>query len=78
MITSRVNAEQLAHVVSAVSLVIGAGLTAAPRPVAKVFGYGDHAGFPTPSGSSTWRSPLACCAGRPRWPWMAGRAALNW
>lgn len=74
---SRVKAEHLANVVGAVTLAIGAGLTAAPQPVAKALGYGDHVGFARTIGIIDLALTPGLLRGRPRWPWMAGRAALN-
>ncbi|MCI2420899.1 hypothetical protein MOQ72_25985 [Saccharopolyspora sp. K220] len=69
--------EQLANIVGLVTLAMGTGLTAAPKPVGKALGLGEHAGFARTIGIIDLALTPGLLRGHPRWPWMAGRAALN-
>ncbi|MEV0703333.1 hypothetical protein AB0I53_36210 [Saccharopolyspora sp. NPDC050389] len=69
--------EKLSGVVGIVTLAMGAGLTAATRPVSKALGLGDDVVFARTVGIVDLALTPGLLRGRPRWPWMAGRTALN-
>lgn len=71
------NTDRLANVVGTVTLVLGTALTVAPRRGAETLGLGDQAGFARTLGLVDLALTPGLLRGRPRWPWMAARAALN-
>lgn len=59
------------------TLAIGAVLVAAPRRVAAPLGLERHVAALRAMGACDLALVPGLLRGRPRWPWMAGRAALN-
>lgn len=69
--------EMAARFVGLVTLTIGGALTLAPRRVGALMQLGDHPRTARGVGLADLALAPGLLAGRPRWPWMVGRAALN-
>lgn len=63
--------------VGLVSVVVGAALIVAPSRTATIMGLGDHPGVARTIGAADLALGPGLLRGRPRWPWMWARAALN-
>ncbi|ASR37150.1 hypothetical protein BAY61_21565 [Prauserella marina] len=63
--------------VGVVTLAMGTALTVAPHRTAKALSLGDHPRFARTVGLVDLALASGLFLGRTRWPWMAGRAALN-
>lgn len=74
---SSAGTDRLVTAVAAVTLAIGASLAGAPRRTATALGLGDHPRFSRTVGVIDLALVPGLVRGRPRWPWMAGRAVLN-
>ena len=70
-------ADRLADVVGVVTLAMGTAFTLAPRRSAATLGLGNHPRFARTLGLVDLALAPGLFLGRPRWPWMAARAALN-
>ncbi len=70
-------AERATDAAGVVSIGIGATLTLAPTPTATTLGLGDQPSWARAIGLADLALGPGLLAGRPRWPWMAARAALN-
>ena len=69
--------EQMPKLVGIATLAAGAGLLAAPRLTTRVLGLeGEEAAMRLLGAADLVLVP-GLLAGRPRWPWMVARAALN-
>ncbi|MFG1837900.1 hypothetical protein ACGFH8_05600 [Micromonospora sp. NPDC049175] len=69
--------EKLANAVGVVTLGFGVVLTAMPRRSAAALGLGDRPVLAGAVGLTDLVVGSGVLLGRPRWPWMAARAALN-
>ena len=69
--------ERMPRFVGGVTLVAGAALVAAPGRVTAPLGLGGQEPAMRAIGLSDLVLVPGLLAGRPRWPWMVGRAALN-
>ncbi|MGC4748531.1 hypothetical protein ACLQ28_23195 [Micromonospora sp. DT201] len=74
---TRRRADELANVVGFVTLGFGVLLTAMPRRSAAALGLGDRPVLAGAVGLTDLVVGSGVLRGRPRWPWMAARAALN-
>jgi hypothetical protein len=74
---TRRRADELANVVGVVTLGFGVVLTARPRRSATALGLGDRPVLAGAVGLTDLVVGSGVLWGRPRWPWMAARAALN-
>lgn len=73
----RLDSDRMADVVGGVTLTMGVGLTAAPSRSAAVLGLGERSTWVRTLGLVDLVMAPGLLRGRPRWPWMAARAALN-
>jgi hypothetical protein len=73
----RLDRGRLADIAGMVTLAIGTGLTVAPSRTAKVLGLGDRPTLSRTIGLVDLALVPGLLRGRPRWPWMVARAALN-
>jgi hypothetical protein len=69
-------AQRAASAIGAVSGLAGIGLLVAPEEIAAALGLADPRGLREIALADLVLVP-GLLAGRPRWPWLAGRAALN-
>jgi hypothetical protein len=69
--------DKLANAVGLVTLGFGVVLTAMPRRSAPALGLGDRPVLARAVGLADLVVGSGVLWGRPRWPWMAARAALN-
>lgn len=70
-------AERTAITAGAVTIVAGTALTLAPAHCAKSIGMEDHADVMRAIGITDLIVAPGLLAGRPRWPWLIARTALN-
>lgn len=75
--TAVVLAERGAVTAGGVTSVAGVLLTAAPQRSARLIGLGDHPALVRAVGISDLLVAPGLLRGRPRWPWLTARAALN-
>ncbi|GAA5148174.1 hypothetical protein GCM10023321_10060 [Pseudonocardia eucalypti] len=69
--------ERAPKMVGLVTLVAGAALVAAPGPVGSAMGLGDRRSVARTVGVMDLALVPGLLRGRPRWPWMAARAAFS-
>ncbi|NDL60143.1 hypothetical protein [Phytoactinopolyspora mesophila] len=74
---TRLDVDRATDVVGSVTFAMGAALTVAPRRTARWLGLGDHARFARGIGVADLVLAPGLFRGRPRWPWVAARTALN-
>lgn len=72
-----VDGERAATGVGLTTLVIGAALVVAPNGAARLLRLGEHPGGMRAVGLADLALVPGLVCGKPRWPWMAGRGALN-
>jgi len=70
-------AERSAIIAGAVTIVAGAALTLFPERCGKPIGMDSHPAALRRIGVTDLATAPGLIAGRPRWPWMFARAALN-
>ena len=70
-------AERATDAAGVVTIAIGAALTLAPTLTTATLGLGNQRGQARAIGLADLALGPGLLAGRPRWPWMAARAALN-
>lgn len=70
-------AERATDAAGVVTTAIGAALTLAPNPTTATLGLGNQRGQARAIGLADLALGPGLLAARPRWPWMAARAALN-
>lgn len=74
---TRRRTDTLANAVGLVTLGFGVVLTVMPRRSAVALGLGDRPALARTVGVTDLVVGSGVLVGRPRWPWMAARAALN-
>jgi hypothetical protein len=74
---TNLDVDRAADAVGTVTLVMGTALTLAPRRTARVLGLGDRPGFARALGATDLALTPGLFRGRPRWPWLGARSALN-
>ncbi|GGO16885.1 hypothetical protein GCM10011576_30260 [Micromonospora parathelypteridis] len=74
---TRRRTDELANAVGLVTLGFGVVLTAMPRRSAAALGLGNRPVLARTVGLTDLVVGSGVLCGRPRWPWMAARAALN-
>jgi hypothetical protein len=72
-----VNGERVAQGVGVVTLAVGTVLAIAPVTASRRLRLGDHRAGVRAVGLADLALVPGLLCGRPRWPWMAARAALN-
>jgi hypothetical protein len=75
--TMGVDWQRAATGVGLTTLVIGAALVAAPNGAARLLRLGEHPGGMRAVGLADLALVPGLVRGKPQWPWMAGRGALN-
>ena len=75
--TAETRAEQAATTAGVVTVLAGISLTLAPARCGQPIGMEDHPGAMRAIGITDLLVAPGLLAGRPRWPWLLARAALN-